>query len=121
MRALKIILIVWAMLGAFVAAASGDPPRREYEVKAAMICTIAQFVEWPPGSFDSDASPVVIEVVGENPFGQALEQIAASKKVGDRSIVVKYVENADQIGTCHLLFVPASDTSHLGDILQAVR
>jgi hypothetical protein len=85
-----------------------------------MICTFAQFVEWPKEAFDSDSAPLVVEVVGANPFGNVLEQVAASKKVGDRAIVVKYASSVDRIQPCQLLFVPASEAGNLARIMRKV-
>src|SRR6476659_5109144 len=108
MRRPAILLILIAMTGAITAPARGETPSREYEVKAAMICNFAQFVEWPREAFESDSADVVVCVVGSNPFGSVLDQVAASKKVGGRSIVVRYAATAEKIPTCHLLFIPAS-------------
>jgi hypothetical protein len=117
---LTILLILWALLGALAAPARGEATSREYEVKAAMICNFAQFVEWPKEAFDSESAPVIIEVVGANPFGKVLDQVAASKKVGEREIQVKYVSSPERIGRCHLLFVAAGEESNLNTIMNTI-
>ena len=109
------------MLSAFVASARGEPTAREYEVKAAMICNFAQFVEWPREAFESESSPLIVEVVGNNPFGNVLEQLAATKKVTGRSIVVKYADSPDKIETCHLMFIANNQEANLSSILDKTR
>src|SRR3954471_9797470 len=101
-------------------ARGGDARSREYDVKAAMICNFAQFVDWPRDAFESDSGDVVIVVAGNNPFGSVLDQVAASKKVGGRSIVVRYVSSADKIPACHLLFIPASEEANIAAIMEKV-
>jgi hypothetical protein len=102
---------------AFIDNARGDASR-EYQVKAAMICNVMQFVEWPAGTFESDSSPVVVTVVGENPFGSSLEQIAAGKKIGGRSIAVKYAADASKIQKSQVVFVPDSENANINRILE---
>ena len=121
LRSFKIFLILWAMLVVFTSAARGDAPSREYEVKAAMICNFAQFVEWPGDAFESESSPLVVEVVGNNPFGDALDQVAANKRVGGRAIVVNRVKTADKIEPCHILFVANNQEANLAAIMEKVR
>jgi uncharacterized protein DUF4154 len=117
----KIFALCWLLVGVFIASAHGEGTAREYEVKAAMICNIAQFVEWPHDAFESESSPLIIEIVGTNPFGQALEQLASQKKVAGRAIVVKYAESIEKLEPCHLLFVAASEDANLKPILDQVR
>jgi hypothetical protein len=113
---LKLLLICLTML-TFIENARGEASR-EYQVKAAMICNVMQFVEWPVGTFDSDSSPVVVTVVGDNPFGSSLDQIAASKKIGGRSIVVKYAADAQKIEKSQVVFIPDSENANINRILE---
>ena len=102
---------------ALLDSARGDASR-EYQVKAAMICNVMQFVEWPAGTFDSDSTPLVVTVVGDNPFGTTLDQIAANKKIGGRNIVVKYAADADKVEKSQVLFVPDSENANINRILE---
>src|SRR4051812_19579855 len=115
------LLLLCVTLIAFTGAArAGDARPREYEVKAAMVCNFAQFVDWPRDAFESDSADIVIVVAGSNPFGSVLDQVAASKKVGGRSIVVRYAGSADKIAPCHLLFIPASEEANIPTIMAKV-
>lgn len=94
---------------------------REYQVKAAMIFNFAQFVEWPADAFQSSDSPLVIAVVGTNPFGDVLERLVEGKTISGRAVGVKYFTSADRIGPCHVLFVPASLNRELSRIMRAIE
>ena len=48
----------------------------EYSLKAAYVYNFTQFIEWPGDSFASADAPIVIGVLGEDPFGGA-EMLAA--------------------------------------------
>lgn len=80
---------------------------REYTIKAAFLYHFSSYVEWPAEAFADEAKPFVIGVIQTNPFGSALDQIAQTKTVGGRPIVVRKVTSAEQVAGCHILFVPA--------------
>jgi len=91
----------------------------EYQVKAAFLYNFAKFVEWPAASFASPASPIVIGVLGPNPFGKSLEEITQGKTVGGRPLVIRTVEEFQQAGHCHILFVAFSDRKRLHAFLTS--
>jgi hypothetical protein len=77
----------------------------EYEVKAVFLFNFAQFVQWPASSFATDQAPLVIGIIGEDPFGSYLKEAVQGEKVNGHSIVVQHYSNMDEIKTCHILFV----------------
>ena len=52
----------------------------EYESKAGLMLTFAEFVEWPAYAFPDASAPIVLGVIGEDPFGDALEKLMAEGK-----------------------------------------
>jgi len=92
----------------------------EHEVKAAYINNFARFVEWPDSAFSDAASPIVIGILGDDPFGQTLDIIVSGKHAQGRPIqITRYAGRAD-IDTCHILFISASEEHNLDAILQDV-
>jgi hypothetical protein len=67
-----------------------------------------RYVTWPESCFEKPDSPFVIGVLGENPFGDALEQIAAKKTVGKRPIAIRMLTSPSDSIHCHILFVPGA-------------
>jgi hypothetical protein len=59
-------------------------------------------------------------VLGDSPIIEELTAMAKVKKAGDRTIKVTKILNASQIGNCSILFIPASQSESLADILQKV-
>lgn len=86
---------------------------KEYQLKAAFLYNFTKFVEWPPGRFADDASPIVIGVVGPNPFGDELEKVVRDRKVNGRSIVVVQLESAADARPVHAVFVAAGEESRI--------
>jgi len=93
----------------------------EYRVKAAFLFNFAKFVEWPPESFSDDTSQVVIGIFGGNPFGTDLTQTIQNKTINSHPLAVRQMRSLNEITNCHILFVSASETSRLNEILETVR
>lgn len=87
--------------------ASGRDVAKEYQIKAAFVFNFTKFVEWPPNRFRSDDAPIVIGVLGDNPFGSNLQEAVKGRKVGGRDVVVVEVTAQSYPETMHVLFVTA--------------
>jgi hypothetical protein len=94
-----------------------DAPPSEYQVKAAFIFNFAKFIEWPPKSFARPDTPLTIGVLGDNPFGANLEETLKGKTLNNRALVAKHCQNIDEAKTCHVLFVSASESKRVPEIL----
>jgi hypothetical protein len=95
-------------------------PSLEYQIKAVCVLNSARFVTWPAGSFNSDTSPLVIGVLGENPFGSVLQNVVGGETVQKRRIVVRSVGLEEAASTCHILFVSRSERSRLDRIVETL-
>ena len=93
----------------------------EYSLKAAYLFNFTQFVEWPSNSFASAAAPLVIGVLGEDPFGGALDQAVKDKTVRGRSFEIRRYKQVGDVNGCHVLFVCASEARRVTGILAATR
>jgi hypothetical protein len=91
----------------------------EYQVKALFIYNFINFVDWPAGS-SFDSSPTVnVCVIGEDPFGEALNDIRSETVKGKR-LAIRFYRSYDEPEGCHLLFIPASEKNHMGRILRSI-
>jgi hypothetical protein len=95
------------------------PRANEYAVKAALIYNIAKFVTWPPAVFPAAGEPLVVCVVGADPFGSTLDDTLKGRQVGGRPVVVRRV--AEPEPPCRVLFVSSSEHKRLGVILDKVK
>lgn len=91
---------------------------KEYQIKAACLLNFIQFIEWPPAAFAEPASPLIVGVLGEDPFGDALEQTFQDEPMQGRPVVVKRSRQFDDLKNCHLLFIGRSEKEHLAEILK---
>jgi len=109
-------------------AQTGDAPdSSEYLIKAGFIYNFAKFVEWPSAAFAQPDSPIVIGVLGTDPFGNVLDRLVQDKKIGQRGFVVrrykwgKDLKDLKDLRDCKILFVSASEKAHADEIIQLVK
>src|SRR5260370_33307144 len=84
----------------------------EYLIKAGFIFNFAKFVEWPQTTFAQPDSPIVIGILGTDPFGAIIDQIVQDKKIGGRGFVVKRLKwggGPNELRDGKILFVGASE------------
>jgi hypothetical protein len=94
---------------------------REYQVKAVFLFNFAQFVEWPTAAFTSASSPLVIGILGEDPFGAYLDETVRGEKVNNRPLEIQRYHRVDEIKMCHILFISRSETNRLEQILVSLK
>lgn len=86
--------------------------------KAAFLFNVAEFVEWPHGTFKGSGDPVVGCILGESPLAGLLERGASSNLVGERKFVVRRISNVQGSDGCHILFVSSAEQKHWRSILD---
>ncbi len=91
----------------------------EYKIKAAFLLNFAKFINWPEGSFGDEEQLFTVCVIGENPFGSALSAIE-SRTVGNKKIILRYVDDMTQVAGCRLLFISESEKNNLSSLHEAL-
>lgn len=103
----RILLAVVVCLAGFCSVAAEQP--REYEVKAAFLLNFTKFVEWPAAAFADERSPLTICILGDDPFGPALDHIVKGEEVNGRSIAVERIRRTPRAQACQVLFIPKTE------------
>lgn len=96
-------------------------PPSEYQVKAVFLFNFGQFVEWPKDAFDTPQAPFVIGILGDDPFGQTLDDVIRGESVGPHSLVVRRFRDVAEISDCNILFISRTEQERLGEALSAVK
>ena len=109
------------LMVAMAHAATQPPPFREYQIKAVFLYNFAQFVEWPPAVFPDDQTPLIIGVLGEDPFGRELDQAVQGERIGARPLQVRRYPRIEDVDSCQILFISRSETSRLDRIFRALQ
>ena len=87
---------------------------REYQIKAVFLFNFVQFVEWPAAAFPDTAAPIRIGVLGDDPFGPALDDAVRGETIRSRQLVVERSHNTEDLRDCHLVFVSKSEGRRIG-------
>ena len=77
----------------------------EYLIKAGYIYNFAKLVEWPASAFAQPDSPIVIGIVGTDPFGPIIDKVLEGKKVNGHAFVIKRLKPTADVKECHILFI----------------
>jgi len=128
------------------------PKEKEYQVKAAFVYNFMKFTEWPEEKMNplsgkkerksSAKDPMVIGIVGKNPFQKAFDPLL-SKTIKDRPLKVVFIPGMAEVlkrpsdrakavqryfkgrkktmQTCHVLFFCQSEKECLEEYLQVIR
>ena len=85
---------------------STDVLNREYDLKAVFLYKFGRYVQWPDGSPGKADEAFIIGIIGADPFGKALDYIAATQRIEGNKIVIYRWRDVSEIRPCHILFLP---------------
>lgn len=92
----------------------------EYQVKAAYLYGFGRFVEWPPTAPAAAGKAFVVCVLGDDPFGRWLDEVAAGAVMKDKPVSVRRISQLEESAACHTLFISLSEEIRLGRILETL-
>jgi hypothetical protein len=95
-------------------------PPNEYALKSVFLYNFCHFIEWPESAFSSPSEPLIIGIVGEDPFNALLKEAVKGETYHNRPIQIEHYRGPKDIKHCHLLFIGRSETGHLDAILETV-
>ncbi len=121
LRWMKVPLLSVAMAVLFGGSVARGQTAGEYELKAAFLFNFAQFVDWPARAFADASSPLVIGVLGDDPFHGALERATQGETINKRKLLVSHYRRIEDAKTCHILFISKSENGRLTEILSSLR
>ncbi|MCJ7776820.1 MAG: YfiR family protein [Sedimentisphaerales bacterium] len=119
--------------------ALADPTAsREYQVKAAFLYNFIQFVDWPKEKMGDGNEPIIIGVIGKDPFGDAFDPIVDKEIHGKKLLVKRFMafeelkktgekdkslldREIESLRKCHLLFICSSEDKSISEILNSVK
>src|SRR6202163_2091297 len=96
----------------------------EYLIKAGFIYNFAKLVEWPTSAFAQQDSPIVIGILGDDPFGGTLDRIVADKKINGRGFAIRrlrWSKDLKDLRDCNILFVSSSEKEHIDSVVDAMK
>ena len=101
----------------FLACQTASTFAQNYKMHTVFIFSFTRYVQWPDAY---NAGDFEILVLGDAPILPELRAMADAKKVGDRNIKVTKINTPAEIRRCNILFVPASKSDQLTEVLDKV-
>jgi len=75
------------------------------DVQAVFLFNFAQFVDWPPEAFSDPQAPLVIGILGQDPFGSFLDETVRGESVRGRPFEIRRYRRLEEVKDCHVLFI----------------
>ncbi len=120
-RSTGILLLALLWLAAGNRLAARESVLSEYSVKAAFLLNFGKFVSWPDRDFPNRSAPLVIGVLGSNPFHEDLKKMIAGKSIEGHPLVFRLLPTPEAGRDCHIVFVSQSAQKDAPAILEALR
>jgi hypothetical protein len=92
----------------------------QYNVKAGYLCLFTGYTTWPTNIFAASNSPIVIGVLGANPFGGVLVETAARQQ-GARPLQVRHLTEVGEADGCQLVFISRAEEKREAEWLADLR
>jgi hypothetical protein len=136
----KLIVLALVLFAAAAAPKAGAAAvaSSEYRLKAAFLYNFIKFVDWPGEETADNNEPIVIGIVGKDPFGDALKPLE-NKQIKARDVIIKHFkkledpeksdgkdrdelqEQVEVVRKCQLLFICPSEKTRLKEIIDLVK
>ena len=78
-------------------------------------------MDWPPNSFAGPDAPFLVCVLGTDPFGGALDNALRGKVIAEHAASVSRIKRVADINGCQILFIAASESHLLPEVLAKIR
>jgi hypothetical protein len=94
---------------------------QEYQLKAIFLYNFVQFVTWPAAAFPDPHTPIIIGILGDDPFGPFLEDAVRGEVIEGRTLIIERFTRVEEVIGSHILFLSKSEGGRLGQLLAAVQ
>jgi hypothetical protein len=114
----KLFFICIAIISGLLWSTSLKAQATDYRFHSVFIYNFTKYIQWPESYQSGD---FVIGVLGNSPIAAELEKLSANKTVGMQKIIVRKFKSADEIGTCHILFLPVTGSNSFEEVQEKLK
>jgi hypothetical protein len=107
----------------FSAACFAAEPVSEAQIKAGFLYKFLFFAEWPEEAFVNDEAPIMIGILGKDPFGNVFQAVEGQHVEGRKLIIKRFNKNtsAEALRQCQLLFISPSLKAGIEKLLESLK
>ncbi len=119
-RVVSILIALFCISADWVRMPVGDDPNSSNsKIKATFIYNFTKYIDWPEKYKEGN---FVIGVLGTTSFYNDLTALLSTKTVGAQKFEIKSFSSVESVsGICHILFIPAENSSVLPDVLKKMK
>jgi len=92
----------------------------EYQVKAVYLYNFGRFVAWPSHGPAATNDNFTICVLGQDPFGSALDATLAGEMIDGKSVVAKRISSPQESSSCRILFLSSAEDGRMNKVIEAL-
>jgi hypothetical protein len=92
----------------------------DYQVKAVYLYNFGKFVQWPPNDAVDRDGVFTVCVLGQDPFGPALDATLAGATIDGKHVVAKRISSPGESAHCRILFLGSTEVTRLRKIIDAL-
>lgn len=132
-RTYILVLLVLSLLASVQVQQVQAAESKEYQIKAAFLYNFIQFVDWPKEKVADSNQPIIIGIIGKDPFGSVFESLK-SKKIKGKGVVIrrlktfkelkkngKLEDKINELKKLHVLFICSSENKNLKQIIDLIK
>ena len=91
---------------------------REYQLKSAFLYNFIRYTSWPEKAFAEDTDPIVLTIIGTDPFGKQIDDLFRGKQLHDRSVEVRRANEVPTKAESHVVFASGLEKAELAILQQ---
>ncbi len=118
------MVLLWIVLSLSALTAGGQIEivvLKEYDLKAAFLYNVAKYTDWPAETFAKPDDPIVIGVLGNDPFGEVLDRIVKDRVINGHPLVIRRASGVAELKGAHLVFISPSESAHIAEHCAAIE
>jgi len=100
--------------------AAEQPKPTDYQVKAAYLYNFGKFISWPNQPEAASGSDFHICVLGQDPFGAALDTTLRGQTLNGKNVTARRLVRDQDVADRAVLFISSSEEDQLRKILAAL-
>lgn len=92
----------------------------EYSVKAGYLLLFTRYIEWPADAQPNASAPIVICILGKDPFGSVLDRTFENQQSHHRPLQVRRIDDVEAARDCQVVFISEDEASNQQRWLEAL-
>ena len=120
-RLVALCAALWLAASFGIGSAAAESQTLEYPLKATFLYRFADYIGWPPGALPDAGAPLTVCVVGDDPFGPALDQAMRGAQAAGHPVVAQRLAVASGHDLCQVMYLAGSARQSVSAALALVK